>query len=81
MLKAVRNFEMKKVAREAGIPYQLEVYTAGTTDSATVHLEKGGIASGAILLPTRYVHSYELASVHDLVAGIELLYFYIKALS
>ncbi|MCE1207877.1 MAG: M20/M25/M40 family metallo-hydrolase [Spirochaetia bacterium] len=72
---------MKKVAREAGIPYQLEVYTAGTTDSATVHLEKGGIASGAILLPTRYVHSYELASVHDLVAGIELLYFYIKALS
>ncbi len=72
---------MKKAAETAGLSYQLEVYSAGTTDSATMHLERGGIASGGILLPTRYVHSYELASVNDLVDGVELLYRYVKALS
>jgi endoglucanase len=72
---------MKEAAKAAGIPYQLEVYTAGSTDSATMHLERGGIASGGVLLPTRYVHSYELASVNDLVHGVKLLYHYVKALA
>jgi endoglucanase len=73
--------KMKEVAKQAGIPYQMEVYAAGSTDSATIHLEKGGIASGGILLPARYVHSYEVASVNDVVAGVELLYRYTKALA
>jgi len=72
---------MKEVAKAAGLSYQLEVYSAGTTDSATMHLERGGIASGGVLLPTRYVHSYELASVNDLVDGVELLYRYVKSLA
>jgi putative aminopeptidase FrvX len=72
---------MKEAAKAAGLAYQLEVYSAGSTDSATMHLERGGIASGGVLLPTRYVHSYELASVNDLVDGVELLYRYVLALA
>jgi len=72
---------MKEVAKAAGLSYQLEVYSAGSTDSATMHMERGGIASGGILLPTRYVHSYELASVNDLVDGVELLYRYVLAMA
>lgn len=71
---------MKRIADEHGIPYQLEVYMAGSTDAATVHLEREGIASGAILLPTRYVHAHEVISQRDLMNMTELLIRYLESL-
>ncbi len=46
------------------IPYQLEVLEYGGTDSGAIHLTKeGGVPSGVISIPTRYVHStIEMAS-------------------
>lgn len=71
---------MKRVASENGIPYQLEVFMAGSTDAATIHLERGGIASGALLLPTRYVHAHEVVSTRDITAMTELLLHYLESL-
>lgn len=71
---------MKNVAKENGIPYQLEVFMAGSTDAATIHLERAGIASGALLLPTRYVHAHEVVSTRDIAAMTELLLHYLGSL-
>lgn len=71
--------QMKSVARENGIPYQLEVFMAGSTDAATMHLEREGIPSGAILLPTRYVHAHEVVSERDMVRMIDLLVHYLRS--
>lgn len=72
--------EMKRVAREHQIPYQIEAYAKGGTDIDTIQTENGGIATGGILIPTRYVHSYEMCSVKEVVDCVELLYWYVKSL-
>lgn len=72
---------MKNVAKENGIPYQIEVFMAGSTDAATIHLERGGIPSGAILLPTRYVHAHEVVSGKDMVHMTNLLVSYLRSLA
>ena len=72
--------DLKKAAKNAGLEYQLEVYASGSTDAATIQPERGGIASGGICYATRYVHSYEVASIDDIVECVELLYQYSKEL-
>ncbi len=72
--------DMKSVANRHRIPYQLEVFMAGSTDAATMHLEREGAASGAILLPTRYVHAHEVISERDVVSMTELLLRYLESL-
>lgn len=67
---------LKKASKDAGLQYQLEVYAAGSTDASSIQGEKGGIASGGICYATRYVHSYEVASIDDIVECVELLYHY-----
>jgi len=44
-------------ARKAKIDVQLEVIEGGATDATSVHNVRGGIASIAICIPTRYIHS------------------------
>ena len=65
---------MEKVAKEAGIPVQKEVLTAGGTDAGAIHLTQAGIRSGALSLSTRYVHSQaECVSKKDLEQSVALL--------
>ncbi len=71
---------MKKIALEKNIPYQIEAYAAGATDASLMHIQAGGIPSGGVQIPMRYVHSYEMASISDILYGIELLYYYLRAL-
>lgn len=71
---------MKALARKHDIPYQLEVFLAGSTDAATIHLERAGVVSGALLLPTRYVHAHEVISLRDVSATTELLIRYLESL-
>src|SRR5699024_3243060 len=66
--------ELKNVAKENNLPYQLEVQAAGSTDGATIHTEGAGVPTGALCLPTRYVHAHEVASVNDIVDFTELFY-------
>ena len=44
-------------AKAVAIPYQLEAASYGGTDAGAIHLSGGGIASGTISIPTRYIHS------------------------
>jgi len=46
-----------KVAEREGIPYQLEVISKGSTDAAAIQLTREGVVTGAVSIPTRYLHS------------------------
>jgi endoglucanase len=69
----LRNLMVRR-AKEARIPYQLEVLTAGTTDMAAIQLAREGIPAGCISIPCRYVHSIsEMVDVNDIQASVDLL--------
>ena len=54
------------LAEEKQIPYQMEVLDAGGTDAGAIHLTKTGVPSGAISIPTRYVHTpSEMVDIRD----------------
>ena len=58
----VKNL-LVKLAKDNDIPYQMEVLEFGGTDSGAIHVNKEGVPSGVISIPTRYVHStVEMAS-------------------
>ena len=63
-----------QLAKENDIPYQMEVLEFGGTDSGAIHLNKEGVPSGVISVPTRYVHStVEMASKNDIENCTKLL--------
>ncbi len=69
--------EVKKmlisIAREEGIPYQLEVLPGGTTDAAIIALNREGVPAGVVSIPTRYIHSpVEVLSLEDTVNAVKL---------
>lgn len=65
---------MADVAMENKIPFQWEVLEYGGTDSGAIHLSKGGVPSGVLSIPTRYVHSpAEMIDKRDVAAAVELL--------
>ena len=62
------------IAREVGIPYQLEVLYGGTTDAMAIAFRREGVSAVALSIPTRYVHSpVELLDVRDAVNAAALL--------
>lgn len=62
------------IAKENEIPYQMEVLEFGGTDSGAIHINKEGVPSGVISIPTRYVHStVEMASKNDIINCVKLL--------
>jgi endoglucanase len=44
-------------ATESKIEYQMETGLMGTTDAARMALTRGGVPSGTISIPARYIHS------------------------
>lgn len=65
---------MAAVAEERKIPYQWEVLEYGGTDSGAIHLSRGGVPSGVLSIPTRYVHSpAEMLDKRDVAAAVDLL--------
>ncbi|WP_353097115.1 M42 family metallopeptidase [Tissierella praeacuta] len=62
------------LAKNNEIPYQMEVLEFGGTDSGAIHINKEGVPSGVISVPTRYVHStIEMASKDDIINCTKLL--------
>jgi endoglucanase len=60
-------------AEESKIPYQLETGLGGTTDASRISLAREGVPSGAISVPTRYIHSpTSLLSLKDTENVVEL---------
>ena len=65
---------MERLAVEKGIASQREVLPYGGTDAGAMQRTRGGIASGAISIPCRYIHSEaETVDKRDVQACIELL--------
>ncbi|MEX0568209.1 MAG: M42 family metallopeptidase, partial [Candidatus Njordarchaeota archaeon] len=63
-----------ETARSENIPYQLEILPGGTTDASAIQLTKEGVPTGAISIPTRYIHSpAEIVNLNDVVNAIRLL--------
>ena len=70
---AVKKLMIKR-AIDAGIPYQLEVLDAGTTDGSAIQASGAGVPTGAISIPVRYVHTTsETVDSHDVEACVDLL--------
>lgn len=70
------------IAKRHNIKYQFEVLEHGTTDGAEIHVSKTGVMTGAISIPTRYIHTpQELIDMKDVRWTIELLVKAIEELS
>jgi endoglucanase len=66
--------EMKRLAIERKIPYQMEILPRGGTDAGAMQRAGAGSAAITLSLPSRYVHSVvEMAHQDDIEAAISLL--------
>lgn len=70
-----------KIAKEKNIPYQPEVMSGATgTNADVIALTKGGVKTGLISIPQRYMHTpCEVLDMEDIKHTGELLAEYIKA--
>lgn len=65
---------MVKTAERLGLPYQLEVLEAGTTDARAIQTSRAGVAAGVLSIPCRYVHSpSETIDFGDVQNAVKLL--------
>lgn len=65
---------LEEAANKAGVPYQREVLIGGTTDAGAIHKTRGGVPSGVISLPCRYVHApCEMCDLRDLEGAVSIL--------
>lgn len=64
-----------EAAREQGIAHCFEVFSGAThSDADALHVARGGVPTGLVSVPVRYMHSpCELASLDDLEAVISLV--------
>jgi putative aminopeptidase FrvX len=65
---------LAEVAETEGITHSFEIYTGRTqTDADAVHDARGGVPTGLLSIPLRYMHSpVELCSLADVEAVIQL---------
>ncbi|MCR4392364.1 MAG: M42 family metallopeptidase [Candidatus Acetothermia bacterium] len=70
---------LEKVAEENGIPYQYKLPAYGATDAGAIHLERGGILTGVVSVPCRYIHSpVSTLYLADLEATIKLVVAFLR---
>ncbi len=70
MVKAL----MIESAKEADIPYQLEILNAGTTDASVIQITRAGVPSGCLSVPCRHIHSpSEMVDGNDVENSVRLL--------
>ncbi|MDL2287785.1 M42 family metallopeptidase [Oscillospiraceae bacterium OttesenSCG-928-F05] len=65
---------LERCAKAHGVPYQFEVLEAGGTDAGAIQRSRGGVLSGAVSIPARYIHApVETVCMGDAQAAAELL--------
>jgi putative aminopeptidase FrvX len=77
-------FEMLvSLAEREGIPYAVEASPRSTgTDADAIHLSRGGVATGVISIPNRYMHSpNEMIALEDVDHAVRLIAAFVRALS
>jgi endoglucanase len=71
-----------EIAKQYGIPYQLEVLHGGTTDATIIALNKEGVPAATISIPTRYIHSpTEVVNLNDVAMASKLTMLFASKIS
>ncbi len=66
--------KLEQAASECGINTQREILRSGGTDTAALQKTRKGILSGAVSIPTRYIHSpSEMCAVSDVEDAARIL--------
>ncbi|MFH0791109.1 MAG: M42 family metallopeptidase [Candidatus Omnitrophota bacterium] len=62
-----------ETAKDNNIKYQIDVIEGGMTDGAIIYMNREGVPTGVLSVPTRYIHSPSgVFSLDDLNSAIEL---------
>jgi endoglucanase len=70
---------LEKIADENGISYQYKLPAYGSTDAGAIHLERGGILTGVVSVPCRYIHSpVSTLYLSDLEATLDLVVAFLR---
>jgi tetrahedral aminopeptidase len=70
---AVKDLLVQR-AEENGIRFQMEVLDGGTTDARAMQTTRGGIPSGVLSIPCRYIHTpSEMVDYGDVQGAVKLL--------
>ena len=48
---------LERTAEREGIPYQIKTPSYGSTDAGAIHQSRGGVLTGVVSVPCRYIHS------------------------
>ncbi len=65
---------LEKLASQNSIPVQRDVSSSGGTDAGAIHLTRGGVISGVLSIPTRYIHTpSEAAALEDIESCAALI--------
>lgn len=66
---------LKNTAKKAGINYQIEASPRNTgTEANALQLSRGGVATGLVSIPLRYMHSpNEIISLKDIQSAISVI--------
>ena len=66
---------LEAAAEQAGVPCQRKLPPYGGTDAGAIHTSRGGVLTGVVSVPTRYIHSpVSLLKLADLEATAELVW-------
>ena len=73
---------LAEIAEEREIPYTIQAAPLRTaTDADAIHLARGGVPTGLVSIPNRYMHSpSEMVAVSDLFHAAELLAAFVERL-
>jgi endoglucanase len=74
---------LQSAAEEAGIPYQVQAVGGTTpTDARVVQSSRGGVATGLLSVPLRYMHTpSEVMCLDDVQSTIDLACAYCRRLT
>lgn len=66
--------KLEEVANTNHIPVQRDILRAGGTDAGVMSISRGGVLTGGISIPCRYIHTpCEMASLDDVDACVKLV--------
>jgi endoglucanase len=74
---------LAEVAEAEGIPYTIQATPKATrTDADGIHLTRGGVPTGLISVPNRYMHSpNEVVDVNDVFSTARLIAAFVRRLA
>ena len=68
------NDALKASADRVGAPVQYEVLSLGGTDAGAIHTSGTGVMTGAVSIPTRYIHTpRETVNMNDIIGAVDII--------